>query len=378
MTIHGHGSDDKKFLFGRSAVMFLHPTLRRIHLSCTDFDATITHENIPLEKKKSTPLQSLTLVECNVNVKFLDVVLSLPKALKELDIGERLHVFPECNPSKDLTTRTSHPLFVDAIARQADSLEKLCHISGRTAYMYTCGPQEFGTSKLRDLTRLHHLELGLESTLVNYLDKDDCPPSLQTLRFTEVAWFQQARKNIDSLYRHPAAVLNRCYKIRQSISWTGDLDIIFSNPQCQSVLETWLNERFQVAPDEWFDEKPRAPVYRLASLLKASNARLRLLVLKFPAQTEYIPPYMHDEEVPCEEQFYTSDDFWRFGGYNYRVMDDEEFRAEFEKKEKITCMPCEMNGFDCFNGGDGEACLHCVLTKRECNYENLFMPGELE
>jgi hypothetical protein len=168
--------------------MFFHPTLRRITLSCTNFDAKITHDSIPTEKKKATPLQSLTLIECNVNVKFLDVVLSLPKALKELDIGERQHIFPECIPSHDPTKRTSHPVFLSALARQAESLEKLTHTSGHQGYKSHRQSDEIGDGRLRNLVNLQYIELGTESVLFTCLQNGDYPDSLKTLKVTDSAW----------------------------------------------------------------------------------------------------------------------------------------------------------------------------------------------
>jgi hypothetical protein len=89
--------------------MFLHPTLRNITFSCLNFAADMSHEDdLVKEKQKCTPLQSLTIIECNVNIQFLDVVLSLPKALKELSIGERLHTFSQhCNDRRDLSAASS-------------------------------------------------------------------------------------------------------------------------------------------------------------------------------------------------------------------------------------------------------------------------------
>jgi hypothetical protein len=155
VTLHAHGPDDRKFLLGRAKAMFLHPTLREITLSCLNLKADMfLTDEIVAEKRKSTALQSLVLIECNVNVQFLDVVLSLPKALKELSIGERLHTFADCEPSMDWKARTSAALFLTALQRQADSLRKLTHIGGTVQYLTARETDPEGAARLRSLTSL--------------------------------------------------------------------------------------------------------------------------------------------------------------------------------------------------------------------------------
>ncbi|PVH96988.1 hypothetical protein DM02DRAFT_616813 [Periconia macrospinosa] len=364
LTLHGHGTDDKKFVLGRSAVMFLHPTLRHIEISCTNFDAGTTHASIPLEKKKSTPLQSLTLIECNVNVKFLDVVLSLPKALKELRIGERQYVFEGCHPSYDPETRTSHPLFLDALARQADSLERLAHNSGRLNFIVKPKTHKpTGNAKLRNLIKLEFLELGLESTLVSHLEANDCPPSLQTLKITDTAWWNQIRSPES---RHPGAVLGHCSKIIQNISNTINLDIRFDDHNCEDILGV---PRTSPALESIVGGPIREPLYKLASALTSRNARLRLYAFHFVDGKRFIPPYMYGEEAPYERQFYDSDDFWRVSGTNYRILDDEEYYEKVCKKDdRVFCAPCEGAGVQCKNSGDGTPCFRCEVTRIECVY----------
>ncbi|KAF2683016.1 hypothetical protein K458DRAFT_340897 [Lentithecium fluviatile CBS 122367] len=368
LTLHGHGPDDRKFVFGRSAVMFFHPTLRHITLSCTNFDADITHASIPTEKKRSTPLQSLTLIECNVNVKFLDVILSLPKALKELDVGERLHVFPECNPSYDPSTRTSHPLFIDALARQADSLERLSHISGNVAHIIRHRSAETSSGRLRDLSSLKFLELGMESVLWNHLERNDFPDSVETLKATDSAWTNSTPPT-DLFLRHPSKVLRRCTDIVRRMGRAVDLDVRFTNGDCEQILTTIPTGNLAVILPAILGGPVRAPVYKLATELKSRGSRLRLFVNKFSTDRTFIPPFMYGEEVPKEVQFYDSDDFWRLGGTNYRVMDDEGFQAEVQKKPRLVCVECQKSGRECLNGGDGSICIYCENGNGECVYD---------
>jgi hypothetical protein len=370
VTLHGHGLDDKKFVFGRSAVMFFHPTLRRITLSCTDFDADISHAGITPEKKNSTPLQSLTLIECNVNVKFLDVILSLPKALKELDIGERLYVFQGCHPSEDITKRTSDPLFIHALARQAESLQRLSHIGGNVNKLVYNRSDDLGTARLRHLTNLKFLELGMESSLWDYLERNDYPDTLQTLKATDASWANNTPPT-ESFLRHPSKVLRRCLDVTKHMSRAINLDVRFTHGDSEQILATIPTGNLAVILPTVLGGPVRAPVYKLATELNARGARLRLFANKFSADKAFIPPFMYGEEVPKEVMFYDSDDFWRLGGTNYRVMDDEDFQAEVLKKPRLVCQECERQGRQCFNGGDGSACIYCENGTGVCVYDDV-------
>lgn len=351
--------------------MFFHPTLRHITLSCTNFDAEITHDNIPPSKRKSTPLQSLTLIECNVNVKFLDVMLSLPKALKQLDVGERLHVFPECYPSTDRTTRTSDPLFVDALARQADSLERLSHISGHIQHLTSPIANEHRKAQFRDLKNLKYLELCIESTLFDqHLAQNDYPDSIQTLKVTDATW-SNAAFHSEQFLRHPRNVLRRCNEVvSKHMSRAVDIDVRFTNDDCEQLLSAIPTGNTAHVLPEILGSPIRSPVYKLATSLKSRGKRLRLFVQRFSSGKTFIPPYMYGEEVPHEAQFYDSDDFWRFSGTNFRVMDDEDFQAEVHKMPRMRCTECVKRGRECFNSGDGKACIFCEGGVGECVYQD--------
>lgn len=349
--------------------MFLHPSLRHITISCSNFNAEITHGRITDNERRSTPLESLTLIECNVNVDFLDVVLSLPKALKELSIGERLHAFPDCYPNPDETTRTSQPKFVDALLRQAHSLERLSHTSGAVKYLTTTRCDEHGKNKLRGLKNLRHLELGIESTLCSYLERNDYPESLELLKVTDASWANTTQVT-EAFVRHSGNVLQRCNEITKQMFRPVDLDICFSNGEPEQILSTIPTGSLAGILLAILGGPIRAPLYALASTLRSRGKRLRLFSQKFSSDKSYIPPYMFGEEVPAEVQFYDSDNFWRLRGRNFRVVDDEDFQAEVKKRPKLICLQClkKLPGWECHNSGDGSACIHCEDDGRHCEY----------
>lgn len=354
--------------------MFRHPTLRKITLSCLNFDAKIGHNDLTENERKSTPLQSLTLIECNVNVPFLDVILSLPKALNELSIGERLHTFEECEPSMNPKTRTSSTQFLTALQRQADSLQRLTHIGGHIAYMTARETDSEGASRLRSLVNLEHLELGFESHLYFYLRQSGFPPGLKTLKMVDSAISLNAGHDLRSLsdiaFRsltslvtgHLPLSLQPDFRIHLNFSDHSFFRLfVMADPSQQSHLLSAL----------FFD---RPAVYKIARILASYNSQFVVSRETFPSGTSYIPPYMHGEELPVEEMMYDSSDFWRFNGIDYQMIDDEKLRSELrEKKQLYVCLTCRQNGSgvdECLNLGDGSACLPCRRTPlRECKWE---------
>ena len=58
------------------------PTLNEVTLSCA-----CIHDAVHFGEARSSNLKVLTLIECNVNIKGLENVLSSPKALEKLHLG---------------------------------------------------------------------------------------------------------------------------------------------------------------------------------------------------------------------------------------------------------------------------------------------------
>jgi hypothetical protein len=320
-------------------------------------------------KRKSTPLQTLRLIECNVYVKFLDVILSLPKALKELSIGERLHIFPECEPSMDGDERTSSALFLTALQRQADSLRKLTHIGGLVDHIPGRQNDHEGAAKLRSLTNLEYLELGFESHLYYYLRNSGFPPSLQIFKLNDAALSLNAGHDIRSMadvaFRSIRSLLLDC--MPPSLKPDFTIHLHFSD---HSIFRLFViahpAEQNRLLSTMFLD---RPAIYRIASILKSYNAHFRISRETFPLGTASIPPYMYGEELPVEEEMYDSDDYWRFNGIDYRVMDDSQLRAELRGKNLLkTCVRCIQRGVDCFSPGDGSSCLPCARLSLPCDW----------
>jgi hypothetical protein len=352
--------------------MFLHPTLRNITLSCLNFEADMDSTMVA-NKQKSTPLRSLTLIECNVDVRLLDIVLGLPKALVELSVGERLHTFPGCIPTRDVKKRTSSPLFLTALQKQASSLRRLSHLGGNLEYIPERQQDPEGHAKLQSLTNLEFLELGLESHLNYYLRSNGFPPSLKTLKMLDAAISANAGHDIrtmaDVAFRTITSLVTSC--LPPTLEPEFKIHLHFSDHSIFRLFVIAHSAEQDRLLSALFLDRPA--IYKIASALKLHNARFVVSRETFPSGTAYIPPYMYGEEVPVEFQMYDSDDYWRFNGINYQVVDDEQLRAEMKRKKKLKmCRPCGIRGFsidECRSPANGSPCSSCTMSSIVCEWD---------
>ncbi|KAF2267162.1 hypothetical protein CC78DRAFT_614326 [Lojkania enalia] len=326
VTLHCHTDDDEGgFSFNETAPIFYHRTLRHITISCTNFDSN-GYSWVTQRTTKSSPLQSLKLIECNVYVAFLEKVLRLPKALKELSIGERLHAFNDCKPRPG-EPRTQHPYFLDALQHQANSLERLAHIGGMLKYAHSWQLDLEGAAKLRNLRKLRHLDLGFESVLCTYLQQDGCPASLETLRLSDEAWVDDPQVWSND---HTSFIVRHTHeKLINKVDRKINISICFT---VGSGASGWPARRLKLAWDD--KENPassaqrRKYVYGAASALKARGAHFQIFGQDFLGGISYIPPYMCGEEEPKEVLWYDSDEFWKLGGRDWQSVDDEKYKNE--------------------------------------------------
>ena len=92
MTLHLSGSERYWNVEEDLATIFCHPTLTSLMISCAELHETFLS---PLNCTAHSPLQQLTLIECNLTVQALSMILRVPKGLAELHIGIALHQRPK-------------------------------------------------------------------------------------------------------------------------------------------------------------------------------------------------------------------------------------------------------------------------------------------
>lgn len=316
------------------------------------------------KERRSTPLRSLTFVECNIDVDTLRTVLSMPKALKELVIGERLHVFEGVRPSMSPEERTSSKHFLPALQQQADSLEKLTHIGGSISHSLGRETDPDGAARLRSFASLRHLELGFESHLYYYLRANGFPPRLKYLKMLDNALSNNYSELPDILTRtvfySTTSLMTKCFPSTVPDDFT--LHIHYSHHQIFRVVTAgeFINALFL----------NRRMIYRIADILHEHKGRLLVSRDNFPGYSAFIPPYMYGEQLPIETPLYNSDNYYTFDGKDYRVLDDDRFKAKVER-DLTVCPKCERRGFterECKQLGDGSRCQPCYRDGLECGW----------
>jgi hypothetical protein len=347
----------------------LHPTLRDLTISCTDFEAGIKLDAMSEKHLKSTPLRSLTFIECNIYLSLLSVALALPKALKKLSIGERLQAFEGCMPKQRPDfPRASHPRILDELQKQADSLETLTHSSGNPILMQHFPVDPDGESKLQKMSALKHLELDIGSTLFPYISENALPDSLEKITIFDAAMSTASH----SVRGQLQLVLDVAHNvIIKRLSRAIDLDICFtaSNHPVSHLSGFW-------AADRGRHQQHRMAVHKIAAVLKARGSRLRILAERFEGQA-YIPPYMYGEATPKTVLMYTSEKIFSFGHESpdpAGVTLPVEFWVCKEDWHRLpreliaVCVRCEATNTPCQNGGYGTGCFDCVRENHHCEY----------
>ncbi|KAF2649042.1 hypothetical protein K491DRAFT_783606 [Lophiostoma macrostomum CBS 122681] len=375
LNLHGHKNKAEPFLFGKTSFILFHPTLKDLTISCTDFEAEITLEDIPKKNLKSTPLESLKFIECNIYLPLLSVALALPKALKNLSIGERLHALDGCMPKDhpDLP-RTSHPRFLDELHKQADSLENLTHSAGNAMLMQHYPIDINGESKLRGMTALKHLELDLSSPLCSYVREHGLPESLEkvTLFDSSIAsarFFGPAQFQLILEAAHSVIIQRLSRSIDVDICWTAGLNPI------ANIDSFWTGDGNEA-------QQNRMAVYKIAAILKARGSHLRLFGERFEHGHAYIPPYMYGEDTPKRFLVYSSDKMFTFGHQNpeLNVPTDmgapavvtfwvyKEDHCRLPRELLAVCERCQATNAYCLNNGYGTGCFFCVNENHRCEY----------
>jgi hypothetical protein len=276
-----------------------------------------------------------------------------------LEIGERLHAWDGCFPDPD-KPRTSHRLFLDILQQQADSLEKFVHVAGNPHFATVVAQDINGPDKLRNLTHLKFLELGIESPLITHLRHEGYPDSLETLRLNDSALSYQFGFGTHALIYGISLIIEAARNIAiKSTSKAINLDLcLTAGKNLVDGFETWWSGTNTA------NQENRFKIYRIGSILKARGTRFRIFAQMFSGPENFIPPFMYGEELPHEESMYDSDHFWTFSGQDYQRHDQETMPQELIAR----CNLCREQRILCENNGFGTSCFGCDEADTACEY----------
>ncbi|OCL05842.1 hypothetical protein AOQ84DRAFT_390610 [Glonium stellatum] len=321
IVLHAHGDGDSAFTLGKNAIMFLHPTVRSITISCSDITDNLFTSDLFRGHEHSTPLTNLVFDECNISAFGLQALLSLPRALKRLTLGERLYHFhyPPCIP---LGNNCEH--FMAALYTQHESLEYIKHIGSRN---WLSDNPDLSTNILHYFYNLRTLELGPHSVLRKYLVADEFPGNLESLRLLSNYVH----------YHNPAQGLTIYTHLRSPrVDWSGIVAAVLSKYNHVKEVDIILGQAFtqmsqgfdlDLLHSLWQTKEQRDDVYQAAKPLRARGTRFKLFAEHFLGGRVFIPPYLYGEDVPQELLVYDSEDPNLFGSVRYTEDDTENIES---------------------------------------------------
>jgi hypothetical protein len=289
-------------------VIFTSPSLRHIHLACADI--TLPCVKRLLDFKERTNLRSLVFEECNIDANALNVILSKPKALKRLTLGERLYHFHRtATPSLSKLSNT----LAGALELQAQSLEHLKHtarvldrqhIVSQMIVLPTGGLRLPTPSIFPLFPKLKELDVLYESFMSCITFNPH--PALEKLRVHQIFSFMLDRNwllrnllqefNIFDLpnLKHLELVMIECRTHRED-----------NEEQWLDALLSKDNPKYP-----WYKEEARMCVWELSRRLKKRGVRVTVNWIR---SAGFIPPFMYGEILPMEFNIYDSDRMDTFG-----------------------------------------------------------------
>ena len=281
------------FNMGSNAIIFLHPTLRNLTISCFDFGEDI--EAYLMERPNSTSLRSLTFDECNITVKGLAAILSTPKALERLTLGERMYH----KSGYDHTPLGRSPeLFLQALALQKDSLQYLKHIGGRRVRDV---PVNITGLSMADFVSMREMNLETHSVLAAILS---ATASLEAFSVPAGLYLRLIQKYLPADVigegENPiVASIHNWFKVFPHLDFIIDLNVAQDpNGSFTDLLQVMKIHKI------W------KKIFDLAAsdATRANNSRkvqrLRILMVQ---SSGFIPPYMYGEPRPVEALVFDSD-----------------------------------------------------------------------
>ncbi|KAH6638824.1 hypothetical protein C7974DRAFT_122069 [Boeremia exigua] len=299
LTIHSHGAHADFWDLDGFHCLFRHPSLRYLHVSCVTFPETL---DLLEPHKGTTPLTTLIFDECNIEPKSLKHLLSTPRQLKHLTIGE--NVF-NVNRTVPLSPKlTPDPLAaLEAIAPVAHSLETLTHLDS----LWRLNPDKHLISRrqisgngMRSFRSLTTLECDTDSFLHSaiIMTPQLCPPNLSTLILRRHFWV------VENFFDHhpPTGI----YTAIPSLT-------VLELRQSAASLNKHATADYICAPERL--RSRHAYAYALAQ----HGINLRVAI-ELGRGSSLIPPYLHGEPAPEVQVLYDASRV----GFRHRAEQDAD------------------------------------------------------
>ncbi|KAI1608707.1 hypothetical protein EDD36DRAFT_90939 [Exophiala viscosa] len=312
-TLHFVDGQKEIYSMTKYAMLFLHPNLRSLTMSCASTDFThrlLTPFQDDATLVKSTNLEHLHLEECDIFEPSLSILLSFPRALKSLKVSEGVRydgIFSA--RSSRMHGNVSPRPFVEAIAEHCtDSLE---HLSLSLGYLRQ-GPQGINhSSQHLNLTAFHAMkQLDLDVRTVNLVRiRAPCdhatwrrlPPNLETLKIFSIplgerppfqarrrVWFPLDTCIVADKAKHGLRLLKNLifsYEYYREDDEIPRLSFSDDGSSIEEITQVTIAHRRMV--DKCTE---LLPIYRRAGV------RLEIEMAALP--NGFIPPYLFPEDKP--------------------------------------------------------------------------------
>ncbi|KAK3110655.1 hypothetical protein LTR53_014834 [Teratosphaeriaceae sp. CCFEE 6253] len=293
LTLHLNGATTEFWTMHEDyAGIWAHPTLEILHLSSINIPDQATSS---MPSGLRTPLKRLTLDEANVTLDGLRGVLSIPKALEYLYIGENRYSpgetrSPRAQNYNRLAARDAQA-FVDTLALQKHSLRELVYLSINAC---TDSPVPHHRRQAVDLSMFEALlELTLagcnDDCMLSWSPQHKAPPRLQRLTVDQLAF---ADNDIDAAT--PSNIVPLFFQ--QTVAAAPHL----------KQLSVRLTHALVFNPALPWYIRLRTIVERVGKYL--SKAGCILHVVRPPGQCPFVRPILFGEEEAEDVVMYVNDE----------------------------------------------------------------------
>lgn len=319
-TLHFVDLNTELYALPRYAILFLHPNLEHLTISCT---STGFPENFPEPFRKnrsiskSTRLEELHLEECDIFSPTLSMLLRFPRGLKRLKISEGIRydgLFSGRNSRVHGNVRPDE--FINALAQHCtDTLEFL---SLNLGYFRHHGQHINQPGQHLNLTHFHNLQyLELSNnTLDLVLLHPDCdhqtyrrlPPNLQILKIFEIPL---GRRPPFTAFRIAYIPIDPCLvrdKSKHGIPQLTTLILAYEHYDRDVEPLRVTSEDGEVQRIDQVELAQSRLVEACTLLLPIfvkADVRLEVRMVELP--NGYIPPYLYPEESPFSYVYWDSE-----------------------------------------------------------------------
>jgi hypothetical protein len=305
VVLHSHGANTDFWGLDAYHCLFKHPSLRYLHVSCITFPKSDLPELAPFAA--TTPLTTLVFDECELEPASLRRILSTPKALKHLTLGENVANIRESQgPDPRLTS--SPEAAIAALLPVAHSLETLTHFDPTWATLPDSGDpphMQLKAPGMRDFFKLRFIQTDRCSFLHRGIISSSvlAPPNLETVRV-----HNYQRQYMESFLDELPDLLS--YSRLQSI-------------KCIELIQPMIAPRpkaVRAAAEQICDSLPER--HACAYQLWKRGIRLTMYA-EIHLKSSFIPPYLQGEPAPELLCVYDSDDVGFFQDSGDHVSSDE-------------------------------------------------------